>query len=734
MIWEAFLKYIYFVNLSSVVLDPTKCNKLSMDEKRELVYEISKWSHGASEMLQSWSRQELLQILCAEMGKERKYTGLTKVKIVENLLKIISEKKSVEHDTRVVEQQSPSMTAQKTSKRQRKPNHPLEQPASTSNLSISYSDGDFVGGIYCKNSACKAILNVGDAFCKRCSCCICHKFDDNKDPSLWLTCSSEPPFLGHSCNMSCHLECFLKHEVSSIARAEHGAEVDGIFHCVSCGKANDLISCCRKQLMITKDTRRVDILCYRLSLSQKLLAGTKFCQNVSKIVDEAVKKLEAEVGPLTGLPVKMARGIVNRLSSGQEVQRLCNLALEALDYVLSDTTLHKFTDSIVQDCKVAAPNLIRFEDTRATCVTVVLGPDKPLLGNNVGYTLWHHKADEEKGLTEPTCTLFAPETSYFVSGLIPATEYVFKVVSFDGDKELSTCEVRLTTSSSRDENVTAKDSPVERSQSPATNCSTLSNPSSLEDETCNITPCSGSNENRTESYYDYYKNGKKFDSTNLSNRLYGQNKNPNLASNEDHPMTKICSNDQSDALKLEGKQVSEGQSGEATSIDDGPNSPLWLVPYTSSEMGLPITPCRLETLEAPGRSRQAKSITRELESGYEKGEDSQVRSLPKKRSRESMDEECNRNDASTADFEKYVKVIRWLECKGHIDKSFRQKFLTWYSMRATPQEQRVVKVFVENLSDDLASLAEQLIDTFEDVVSSKRTTVVPTGLCMKLWH
>ena len=89
--------------------------------------------------------------------------------------------------------------------------------------------------------------------------------------------------------------------------------------------------------MMAKDTRRVDILCYRVSLSQKLLNGTEKYQKLQEIVDEAAKKLEAEVGPLIGLPVKMGRGIVNRLSSGSEVQKLCTFALESLDKILSNT-------------------------------------------------------------------------------------------------------------------------------------------------------------------------------------------------------------------------------------------------------------------------------------------------------------------------------------------------------------------------------------------------------------
>ena len=89
--------------------------------------------------------------------------------------------------------------------------------------------------------------------------------------------------------------------------------------------------------MAAKDTRRADILCYRVSLGQKLLIGTEKYRKLSEIVDEVVKKLEAEVGPLTGVPVKMGRGIVNRLSSGPEVQKLCSSAVESMDKMLFNT-------------------------------------------------------------------------------------------------------------------------------------------------------------------------------------------------------------------------------------------------------------------------------------------------------------------------------------------------------------------------------------------------------------
>lgn len=211
-----------------------------MEAKRELVHQVSKWPNGAAEALHAWSRQDILQVLCAEMGKERKYTGLTKLKIIEQLLKIISEKKSGAAEA-TAEQEQQSSPSPRSLKRQRKAENPSRLPVTSSYVPISTAGGEVVTTVYCKNSACKATLSREDRFCKRCSCCICFRYDDNKDPSLWLICSSEPPSHGDSCGMSCHLECALKHEQSGIAIDGRHRGVDGCFSCVSCGKVNDLL-------------------------------------------------------------------------------------------------------------------------------------------------------------------------------------------------------------------------------------------------------------------------------------------------------------------------------------------------------------------------------------------------------------------------------------------------------------------------------------------------------------
>nr|GEW08617.1 hypothetical protein [Tanacetum cinerariifolium] len=90
-------------------------------------------------------------------------------------------------------------------------------------------------------------------------------------------------------------------------------------------------------MTIARDTSRVDILCYRDSLSQKLLSGIVRYNNLHKIVKGIIEKLKADVGPLTGLPVRQATGIINWLAFGQEVQRLCKASVECLDSVLSHT-------------------------------------------------------------------------------------------------------------------------------------------------------------------------------------------------------------------------------------------------------------------------------------------------------------------------------------------------------------------------------------------------------------
>ncbi|KAK4757809.1 hypothetical protein SAY87_019110 [Trapa incisa] len=686
---------------------------MSMEEKRDFVYQISKWPYGASELLQPWSRQEILQILCLEMGKERKYTGMTKLKMIEHLLKTVSEKRFADADK---EDETLGNPRPYKSQRKEEKENLSEEHVPIGSISTEKLANEPDNTVICKNTACKARLSREDKFCKRCSCCICYKYDDNKDPSLWLTCSSEMPYQCDSCGMSCHLECALKNESTKIAKGVQRGGLDGIFFCASCGKVNDILWCWRKQLMVAKETRRVDILCYRLALAKKLISGTERYKEISGIVEEAVKKLEEEVGPLSGVPVKLGRGIVNRLSFGSMIQKLCMSAVELLDSVLSSLATSSSPKSILQGPVIGSKRLLKFEDIGPTSITVVLESDDSQAGSSIMYNLWHRGANESNYPLQATCSLSSPERRFTVLGLTPSSEYFFRVVLSDGIKELGSFEVCSSTNSIP-ANETSNQILVERSQSPLTHCSSFSNPSSVEDETNNLAPCSNQNGSEPGNYQlvdiNYPRIGK-------GHVLKDAGPLGAMAIDSTIP--------DSDGVNKNIDQTVEGRRA-----DEGLCKNTVHFANSLPEASLPITPCKAEkhnSKNGSGRAHRAKHRidSTDHENRFRFGSTSA-------RQRNESKHINNDGQSPDQDFEFYVKLIRWLECEGHIEKNFRQKFLTWYTLRATSEEVRIVKVFVDTFIEDPASLAEQLVDTFSDcILSNGSSSVVPSGFCMKLWH
>ncbi|CAN8270914.1 unnamed protein product [Cochlearia groenlandica] len=274
-----------------------------------------------------------------------------------------------------------------------------------------------------------------DIFCKKCSCFICHKFDDDQDPNLWLTCNSGGLFADEYRGFSCHLDCAFESEKPK------NNDVDGCFYSVSCDKTITLLKCLKRQMMIAKRTTSVDVLCCRLLLTQKLLKGTKKYIEVSQTVDEAIKSLEAEFGSdsLAQVPSSKRRGNVRKLRSCEEVKNLCCSALTLLDELILPSNMQGSTK-------------IEFEDVLATSLTLILGSEESTSpGNIIHYTIWHRKTTEKEYPKESTCELFTLNTRFDVSGLTPSTEYCFKVVSFSGVKERSVDEFKVTTQISRED-------------------------------------------------------------------------------------------------------------------------------------------------------------------------------------------------------------------------------------------------------------------------------------------
>ncbi|OMO50778.1 Fibronectin, type III [Corchorus capsularis] len=418
---------------SGFVLDPEKCSQLSLGEKIELVHEIAQWSEDAPQILSSFTRRELLEIICAEMGKDRKYSGYNKLKMIDHLLKLIS-LKSKKTDAN----QFGSLSEAKPEggyKRKRQDGFPHEVLTDLNDIPPSQAKDERVKILVCQNAACRASLNPADAFCKRCSCCICHQFDDNKDPTLWLTCESDFDE-NESCGMSCHLKCALEDERAGIIKSSCCTKLDGSFYCLSCGKINGLMSTWRKQLVIAKEARRVDVLCLRISLAHKILLGTEKYKEVQKKMDSAIEKLTNEVGNLDLLCTKLARGIVNRLSCGTEVQKLCAASVEAYNSMVSEPCSNHANLKVPASCQIS------FEELSPNSVIIVLEYAVHLLEDFVGCRVWHRKSTERDYPDKPTFIVLNPEKRFRISNLNPSTEYFCKVSLFTNTGNLGLWEAK----------------------------------------------------------------------------------------------------------------------------------------------------------------------------------------------------------------------------------------------------------------------------------------------------
>lgn len=102
-------------------------------------------------------------------------------------------------------------------------------------------DGGCLRSWICKNASCRAMVPKDDSFCKRCSCCVCHNFDENKDPSLWLVCEPEKSDDAEFCGLSCHLECAFRENKVGVTSLGNLMKLDGCFCCYSCGKVSEIL-------------------------------------------------------------------------------------------------------------------------------------------------------------------------------------------------------------------------------------------------------------------------------------------------------------------------------------------------------------------------------------------------------------------------------------------------------------------------------------------------------------
>ncbi|KDP41489.1 hypothetical protein JCGZ_15896 [Jatropha curcas] len=610
---------------SGFVLDPAHCSQLSMGEKRELIREIAQWSEDAPEILSSFTRRELLEIICAEMGKERKYSGYTKLRMIEHLLKLVSQK-SKSGKTNDIIVSSPAKLQTGFKRERQKVSH-LQQ--STDLNLVSQERNREVKIRFCQNVACRAALSPNDVFCKRCSCCICHYFDDNKDPSLWLTCGSDSVD-EKSCGLTCHLICALKDERTGIMKIGSCTKLDGNFYCISCGKKNGLMRTWRKQLLIAQEARRVDVLCLRVLLGHKILTGTERYKEMQKNLESALQLLKNELGPLDLVYAKMARGIVNRLSCGAEVQNLCASAVEVFDSMVSDCSVDHMENTKPVSCQ------IRFEESFSSSVVIVLEYMDKLSDDFLGCMLWHRESTAKDYPHKPNFIILKPEKSIRITDLTPSTEYFCKASFFGSTGILSVLEAKWITPTSKEQTVSI----------------------SVE---------------------------------------YGEEENTKITEIQ----SQVKSTDSKNINLVEDRST---RSQTMKHIKKNKNEGLCCLP-PSIEVVSPVSPAPLSP------STPCKSIRMQEISGLS----------------------CKKQREESA-YEYSVRVIKWLEHQGHIGEDFRVKFLTWFSLKATMQERRVVNAFVDALIDDPASLAGQLIHSFADEICCERKKIHQNGFCTSLWH
>ncbi|XP_015572530.1 VIN3-like protein 1 isoform X1 [Ricinus communis] len=679
------------------------------------------------EFLKSGAKKELLRTC---FDKDKKHTASSKSKATEVMKtcnKTIRKQESKKVSSSPINQPS-------FKKQQRKGENP------TRLLPASEQPSDFgcSNSWICKNSACRAVLSIDDTFCKRCSCCICHLFDDNKDPSLWLVCTSENSE-GDSCGLSCHIECALQREKVGVVDLGQLMQLDGSYCCASCGKVTGILGSWKKQLIIAKDARRIDVLCYRIYLSYRLLDGTSRFKELHEIVKDAKAKLETEIGPLNGVSAKMARGIVSRLSIAGDVQKLCSLAIDKADEWLA--TISSGNPKCREDSRPAACRFLFEEVTSSSVVIILIEMCNASSDEIKGYKLWYCKSIEEAQTKDPLCVFPRTQRRILISNLQPCTEYTFRIVSYTEAGDFGHSEAKCFTKSIE---IIHKNP----NSSVSTNGKNANN--SLE---------GGMSGSRRES--------KSTNSSGFKVRELG--KILHLAwAQKQGCFEGFCSADTEKCCGATEVTKPETPEDELPSISRGLDLNVVSVPDLNEELTPPLESSRDEdngcTLEqtveadddAASHDIKKNGLARSHGSGDSQtwtdgpsGEVPAVDSraeLCRKRAAHSNEEmhDCDSTlingspfRVSTGsgcldeNFEYCVKIIRWLECEGHINQEFRLKLLTWFSLRSTEQERRVVNTFIQTLIDDPSSLAGQLVDSFSDIISSKRPR---NGFCSKLWH
>ncbi|KAL2498878.1 VIN3-like protein 1 [Abeliophyllum distichum] len=548
------------------------------------------------------------------------------------------------------------------------------------------------------------------------------------------------PDIKYSCGLSCHIECALQCGKVGVVNLGQLMQLDGSYCCASCGKVSGILGYWKKQLTVAKEARRVDILCYRIFLSHRLLDGTSRFKELHELTKEAKAKLETEVGPLNGVSSKMGRGIVSRLSVAGDVQTICSLAIEKADELLaskSSATLNCIEDSLPAACKFL------FEEVTSSSVVVILIELSTASSNDIkGYKLWYCKTREETHGKEPVCVFPRSQRRIWISNLQPCTEYSFRIISYTEAGDFGHSEARCFTKSVEiihknfdSVSVNYQKQNSDSGGSPGTK--TLQ---------------------RTETDIELDSGFKVRDLGKILRLACVQ---------EQGGFRGFCGLDIKKGCRVCDVKPETLQEDRLPSFRRGLDLNVASVPDLNEEFTPPVESSRDEDgcglgqgVEAEddafshdlqrnglarshgsgdshnwnhGNNREVPAVDSQVEAGLKRARISngEMQDSDSTLTNGSQLQVYNGPGSLDENFEYCVKIIRWLECEGHINQEFRLKLLTWFSLRSTEQERRVVNTFIQTLIDDPSSLAGQLVDSFSDIVSSKTPR---NGFCSELWH
>ncbi|KAK3134438.1 hypothetical protein QOZ80_6AG0549160 [Eleusine coracana subsp. coracana] len=655
------------------------------DEKKELVCGLSFCQHSAPGQLQEWSRHEILDVLCAVLGRERKertFSSMSKDKLLDFLLKIVNGESF--HPQKHKKRKSiPELNANNL------PSPPKRWWKNDSSASFPVMAGTDVSALannahLCQNFACRATLHPKDMFCKSCSCYICFKYDENKDPTLWLFCNSDQQLQEDSCGFSCHLECALKDERSGILKSEQLKKLDGAYYCTQCGKQNDLLGCWKKQLWIAKDTRQLDVLCRRIFLSHKILRSTKRYLVLHEIVEKAMKKLEDELGPITGT-LDIGHGLVCRLAVHAEVQKLCICALESLQSLFSGslTADLQIQRSSITHCSepISKSQNIKHSDIEEAG----FGGLEKLL--RAAATV----SDNEEEITRSDAQAALSMTS---SSLMAYNRGILKQnleMIFTGSEAVTLADTRNILVTPHE----YSDSLLHILARGAVKCKGIAEKSFKEAK---------SGDHDSQNGCTKAEISQELSCTTTWGGFDGER-------DKDGPLEPDAT--ASTSLRMDSSDLILKNGGTLQSLNAG-TARLESASDAGTEHENKVT-LGNEITATSFRSKNDYHINQSVPPKPE----AEPWSSSDKSLRGKYDETSPKDGHSEGSYEYCVKVVRRMECEGYICTDFRLNFLTWFCLRSTPHERRTVRLFVDTLIDDPASLAGQLRDTFSDTIYRK---------------